>query len=160
MITYFISPVIFLFLLIIMFLIVPYTQILKFLNLGLIGGLVVALVLIYFMQNFYGYWDFVNIDIWHFIEIPIFLSAAWIPVVIIFAHFLNKIDYLSPLIFIILIFPAGATFLHYLFIYFDLLAYSDWNLFYTFLVSLGIHSGITYYLFIRNQLGVKIGVKQ
>ena len=160
MITNFISPVIFFILLTTMFLIVPYEQIKKFLSLGLIGGLVVAFILIYFMQNFFGFWDFFNLDIWYFLEMPVFLSAVWIPVVIIFAHFLEIAEYLTTAVFIILLFPAGATLVHYFLINLNLLVYFNWNLFYTFLVSLGIHLGITYYLYIRNQLGVKIGLLQ
>ena len=143
----------------ILFKLVPEDVIKNLFEFSLGAGLLVALVLIYVMQNVYGYWNFSQIDILNIAEIPIFLSACWMPVVIIFAYFISNLDSIFMIIFLNLIFPLGATFLHYIFLLTGQLSYTNWNLFYTFVVSLVIHLAITLYLYLINGLKLDALIK-
>ena len=131
--------------------IVSMERIKELLKYGLVGGLVVALILVYLMQNVFGFWTFNNVDIINIIGIPILLSSAWIPSVIIFAYLLNKYNQITSIGVILFVFPLSAVVVHYVFINFGLLQYSHWNLFYTFLVSLGIHIGLAGYLYYQSR---------
>lgn len=137
---------------VLMILIVPKERIKELFKFGVVGGLVVALVLVYSMQNVLGFWTFNNVDIINIIGIPILLSAAWIPFVITFAHLLNKYHDITSISIIMFAFPLSAVVVHYILINVGLLQYSHWNLFYTFLVSLGIHIGLAGYLYMSDQL--------
>lgn len=135
-----------------MFLVVPEQKIKEFFSIGLVGGLVLALILVYLMQNMFGFWNFHNVDIVTIGDIPLLLSAAWIPTIIIFSYLLVKFKTTSAISSIILGFPLAAVVVHYFLIDYQLLSYANWNLLYTFLVSLSIHLGIAYYLYRTNQL--------
>ncbi|MEW6183213.1 MAG: hypothetical protein AB1500_08560 [Bacillota bacterium] len=80
------GPVIFLGASAIMILNVPPERIKVFFPVGVAGGLGVALALVFLMQNALGYWVFHRVDILSVAGIPLFLSAAWLPIVIIFCH--------------------------------------------------------------------------
>lgn len=56
------------------------------------------------------------------------------------------------ILFVLLIFPLGATVIHYVLIANMMLTYNHWNLGLTFLVSLGIHLGIMAYLYLTGRL--------
>lgn len=152
MFTELVSPILFFLLSIMIYIIIPEKEIKPFLGLGLVGGLGIALVLLLIMQNMRGYWIFKNIDVLNIKQIPVFLSATWIPVIILFAYLLSRTQKLISIIFLVLVFPLGATIIHFTFLKFKLLTYNNWNLFYTFLISLSIHLGITYFLINTRQL--------
>lgn len=137
---------------IIMVLIVSSERIKELWKFGVAGGLVVALILVYLMQNVLGFWAFINVDIINVAGIPILLSTAWIPAVITFGYLITKYHEITLMSVIIFIFPLSAVVVHYIFINFGLLQYSHWNLFYTFLTSLVIHLGLTAYLYMSDQL--------
>ena len=111
MISSFLGPVLFAIALGAMFLVVPREKIKEFFTLGLLAGLGVAVVLIFAMQNLFGFWQFQNVDF--FIGgIPIFFSATWIPL-IIFYSYLNSIQkQITSLAIIIVLFPLASTLFH------------------------------------------------
>ncbi|WP_408956560.1 hypothetical protein [Natroniella sp. ANB-PHB2] len=135
-----------------MFLVVPEQNIKEFFSIGLVGGLVLALILVYLMQNMFGFWNFNNVDILTINDIPLLLSTAWFATVITFSYLLVKFKTISAVLSIIIAFPLAAVVVHYFLINYDLLSYRNWNLLYTFLVSLIIHFGIAYYVYRTNQL--------
>ncbi|MCK8818073.1 hypothetical protein MWH28_11960 [Natroniella sulfidigena] len=135
-----------------MFLVVPEQKIREFFNIGLVGGLVLALILVYLMQNMFGFWNFHNVDIIVIGDIPLLLSVAWLPIIIIFSYLVVKFKTIPAFLSIILSFPLAAVVVHYFLIDYGLLSYTNWNLLYTFLASLLIHLGITYYIYRTNRL--------
>lgn len=141
--------------LIVMFAFVPRNRIKHFLWVGLIGGFGVALVLVYLMQNLSGYWIFYKVDFLYAFSIPLFLSAAWAPIIISFGYYLSHaddfLDSLAPLMLI----PLGAVIVHYLLIKNEMLVYHHWHYSLTFLTSLGILLGITAYLYFSGKLSLK-----
>ena len=154
--TNFVSPALLGLSLAVMFWLVPEKEIKRLLNLGLIGGLGTALVLLYIMQNRLRLWNFRGLDLVHVAEIPLLLSAIWIPVVIIFVYFLSRLESVVSTAAVIVSFPLGATLAHYLFISYDLLVYDNWSLFYTFLVSLAIHLSIAGYYYLTARTTARV----
>jgi hypothetical protein len=137
---------------VLMFLVVPWERIKKLLPLGLIGGFVVALILLYVMQNLLGLWIFERVDVINILRLPIFLSLAWLPFVITFSHLIAQYRNAVLMIGILAAFPLGATFIHLFFLNNGMLTYNNWNLFGTFIISLAIHLAIAFYLYITGQL--------
>lgn len=126
-----------------MFLVVPWRRIKELFLVGLNGGIVVGIVLIYLMQNILGFWVYPGpSDLVLLAGLPVFLIISWFPFIIVFAHLLAQ--YNSPILrgLIVLAFPAGAVLTHILMINDGALFYSNWSLFGTFLLSLAIHLGI------------------
>lgn len=126
--------------------IVPWSRIRELGWLGMIGGFGIALLMIGFMQNLSGYWLFHQVDLVDFYHIPLALSLTWSPLIIIFGHLMTFYRHPGIRIGILAIFPAGATFFHFLLIKGGFLTYHYWNLFDTFLLSLAIHIVIAGYL--------------
>ena len=143
-----IGPLTFAIPLLIIYFLLPLSLFKKLLAPGIIWGFGVALILIYVMQNVFAFWYFQNIDILLINNIPIFLSATWIPLVMVFVYLLVIFPSKIGVVLLNILFPAGATLSHYIFISLNILSYSNWNLFYTFLVSLFIHLAITGYLYL------------
>lgn len=136
-----------------MFLFVPWRRIKEFLGIGIIGGFGVGVLLVFFMQNLFGFWRFHQVDFFTLMGIPIFISAAWAPLEIIFCHLVSQYKNLLMVLTLIITLPLGAILVHYFLIINEMLSYNHWNLLLTFLVSLGIHLVIGYYLYITGRLG-------
>ena len=143
-----IGPLTFIIPMLILYYLLPLSIFKKLLVPGIIGGFVVALILIYVMQNIFHFWNFQNIDVLILNNLPLFLSATWIPLVMFFIYLLVKFPSKTGVILLNILFPVGATLSHYIFISLNTLSYSNWNLFDTFLVSLFIHLAITSYIFL------------
>lgn len=140
--------------LIVMFLLVPLKQIKDLLIVGLVGGLGVAIVLIYLMQNVFGYWVYRSVDFIYVSKIPVLLSAAWIPCIIAFSYLIIKYKQFLTRASLIIAFPLGGLLIHHLLITNQMLEYNNWNLILTFLVSVAIHAGIFAYLYLTKQLKI------
>lgn len=136
-----------------MVLVVPFQRIKDLFIVGLIGGFGGGLVLIHVMQNIFGFWEFLRgSDLLFLLNIPIFISLAWLPIVITFCHLLNQYNNISLIVTIIIAFPLAATSVKYLMLENGMLNYDNWGLLYTFLLSLAIHIGLTAYMYISNRL--------
>ena len=129
-----------------MLLTVPWHEIKRFAIFGAVGGLGMAIIFILIMQNWLDFWTFHRVDFLYLGKIPFFLSAAWTPTEIFFAHFLNQQKNTLRRFLIIVSIPAAAVVIHLILMWNDMLTYHHWNLFLTFLVSVGIHAGFAYYL--------------
>jgi hypothetical protein len=141
------GPMIFIGSLLFTFLIVPWERIRELFWVGIVGGLLVAFILVYLMQNIFGFWIFHQVDLLYLLGVPFFLSAAWIPVVIIFSHLLAQYESWFLTVMAIMAFPIAATIIHTFLIANQMLTYHNWNLMLTFLISLAIHLGILGYLY-------------
>jgi len=135
-----------------MFIIVPWERIKKLAAEGLVIGLGIAITLIYIMQNMLGLWNFHLVDIVAVAQIPLLLSAAWVPAVIMFAHLLTQYKNWTLAVVVLLAFPLAATFLQLLLVTNNMLVFRNWNLFMTYFLSLGIHVVILGYLYYTNRL--------
>ncbi len=154
------GPLVFLGGLLLMFLLVPWERVKELAFVGLVGGLVLALVVVYLMQNYLGFWVFRRVDLLSASGIPLFLAASWFPLIIVFSHLLAQYRSLLPVVLILLAFPLGATLLHLLLRASGMLLYRNWNLPLTFILSLGIHLVIMFYLYATGRLENLRGLAQ
>lgn len=146
------GPLLFLAGTIFMLLVVPWQRIKELFAIGLVAGIGMAILLNYLMQNVLAAWVYHRVDIFSPAGIPFFLSAAWTPIIITFCHLLSQYKNLWLPGILLGAFPVGATFLQFLLRSGGLLEYNNWNLLYTFLVSLVIHLGIATYLHVTGRL--------
>lgn len=147
-----VGPIVFAFGLFFMMLVVPRERIRDLLPVGIVVGVVVAFALVYLMQNVWGFWVFRGVDLFNILGVPFFLTVAWLPVIIAFAHLLAQYRSVAMIGVILLGFPLGATLIHVIMLANNMLAYTNWNLVYTFLVSLGIHMAVLVYLHLTGGL--------
>ncbi len=144
-------------LVVMMFFFVPREEVRHLLPFGLTFGFGTAIILLLLMQNIYNFWQFIQTDFLYLFNIPLLISAAWIPTVIIFAHWVkNEVSFMRLLVTISL-FAGGATLVHYFLIANQMLVYENWSLVLTFTVSFIIHVVITGYLYMVGRI-TKIGL--
>ncbi len=131
--------------------VVPRDRAQRFLGVGLVGGLGVAVALVFLMESVFGFWDFRGADI-RILGVPAFLTLAWIPIVITYSHWLTESRSTVAAAASLLAFPLAAVATHLALLRLDLLAYNSWTLVMTFTISLGIHLAIGAYLHATGQL--------
>ncbi|MCG8402950.1 MAG: hypothetical protein MJA84_15370 [Firmicutes bacterium] len=137
---------------VLMFILVPWQRVKDSAAEGVIIGLGIAFALIYIMQNYLGLWNFNRADLINIAGIPFFLSAAWIPAVILFWHLLAQYKNWTLVLVVLLAFPLAATFVQLMLVNNNMLIFRNWNLYFTYLVSLSIHIAMLGYLYYTNRL--------
>lgn len=135
-----------------MLLVVPLERIVKLLPVGLVGGLGAAFLLIYLLQNVFGYWTYNRADVLHVLGVPFLVAASWAPFVIIFSHLLSQYDDIFLMGLNLAFFPLGGTVVHVIMLANQMLTYNNWNLAYTFLMGLLVHIGILMYLYVTGRI--------
>lgn len=135
-----------------MFLVTPWERIKELFWFGLVGGLGLALVLIYLLQNVLGFWLFQRTDLLAVQGVPLLLAAGWIPVVIAYGHLLAQYRSWTQVVLIVLTFPAVATLIHVVMLANNMLFYANWTLPMTFGFSLAIHLALLAYLYLAGRL--------
>jgi len=104
---------------------------------GVIAGFGLALAVNLAGGPILGLWGFNRVT-WPLLGIPFWVLLAWVPAVILFVYYLPA-DSLARAGWILL-FPAVYTAVDYVFLRAGLRYFApDWNIFYSFLLSLGIH---------------------
>lgn len=126
---------------------VPHRRIRSLFPLGLVFGFGLALLLLHFMQNAFGYWQFMSVDLFYIQSIPVFVSLTWLPGIIMFAHFIQEHSSFQHVVALILLFAGIATIAHYLFMANGMLVYNNWSLAMTFGISAAIHIAISLYMY-------------
>lgn len=130
----------------VMFFLVPMKYIGRYLWIGLIGGLGLAILLNIVMQNVFAYWLFQDVDILYMTRIPIFLAAVWAPLVITFSYLVRTSKNLYQTGLIIGVFSATASVAHWFMIIQGTLVYQNWSLLGTFLIAAVLHLVLFYYV--------------
>lgn len=122
-----------------MLLVVPLERIRRLTVFGIVFGILFPFLVIGVMQNLLGFWDYRGIDPVAILGIPVFLAVSWFPAVIIFAHLL--MEHRLMLMKVLLIVGAGAAVaaLHYLMLLNNMVAFENWDLTGSFLLTVGIH---------------------
>lgn len=149
----FTGPAAFVGMVILMLLVVPLKPMKRFLWMGVIGGFGLALVLLSIMQSLLGFWMFLDVDLVYINNIPVTLSAVWLPMVIIFSYFVSAgINNTARTAAIIAVFALIPVIAHWLLLTQGLLLYSNWSLLYTFMLALAIHIMLYAYLHLASQV--------
>lgn len=138
---------------VLMAIVVPQIYIKRFLWMGVVGGVILAILLLSIMQNFLGFWIFGSLDLIYLFNIPIFLSAVWMPLVIMFSYFVSaSINQLFRIAALIGVFALIATISHWFLLSEGLLVYNNWSLIYTFILASAIHVMLYAYLLLASQV--------
>lgn len=146
------GPAAFVGMVVLMLIAVPQIYIKRFIWMGIIGGFVLAILILSIMQNLLGFWQFLNIDLVYLSNIPISLSAVWMPLVIMFSYFLNTgINNITRIVAMIAIFASIPVIGHWFLLSQGLLVYRDWSLTYTFILASAIHIMLYFYLNLASQ---------
>ncbi|PKM47251.1 MAG: hypothetical protein CVV03_04525 [Firmicutes bacterium HGW-Firmicutes-8] len=137
----------FFFMFVVMMLIaVPRTKIIQFLPVGAIGGFGLSLLLNALLVTVLGWWRFNFANIFSLAGIPIFITLAWTPVVIIYAYYLDFVKGFNRVISYMLGFTlATGLYVHWLAAG-GFITYIRWNSLYTFVLAFILYSPVTYYL--------------
>lgn len=148
----FTGPVAFIGTAVLMMLVVPRTYIQRYVWMGIVGGLLLAVLLLIIMQNILGFWIFSDIDLLYFYNTPMSLAAVWMPLVIMFSYFVNAGNSnLTRSAALIGAFALLATIAHWFMLTEGLLVYRNWSLVYTFILAGVIHAMLYVYLQLANQ---------
>jgi hypothetical protein len=125
-----------------MLVVVPLERIRRLAVFGLIFGVGLPFVVIGVMQNLLGLWSYRGVDPVTIAGIPVLTALSWFPGVILFAHLYieNRLPALRLLLFVIV--GAGVTLLHYLLLINNMLAFRNWTLTGTFILTVAIHAGL------------------
>jgi len=121
---------------------VPRRRIMEFLTLGLVFGLGLAWVIIYVGSVRLRFWVIAN-PLITLGGVPLLISAAWIPAVLIFAHFFPRERTPSLILGYIALFAAGSSGIQWLLARTGYWISLRWSFLHTFLLALGTHSIIT-----------------
>jgi len=103
--------------------------------------------LLNFMQNAFGFWRFMSVDLFYVQSIPVFVSLTWLPGIIMFAHFIQEHSSLENVVSLILLFAGIATIAHYIFMLNGMLVYDNWSFAMTFGISAAMHIAISLYMY-------------
>lgn len=146
------GPAAFVGMVVLMLIAVPQICIKRFIWMGIIGGFVLAILILSIMQNLLGFWQFLNVDLVYLSNIPISLSAVWMPLVIMFSYFLSTgINNITRIVAMIAIFASIPVIGHWFLLNQGLLVYRDWSLTYTFILASAIHVMLYFYLHLASQ---------
>lgn len=137
---------------VLMMIVVPRTCIQRYVWMGIVGGLLLAVLLLIIMQNVLGFWIFTDIDLLYLYNTPMSLAAVWLPLVIMFSYFVNAANS-NPTrsAALIVAFALLATIAHWFLLTEGLLVYRSWSLVYTFILAGVIHAVLYAYLQLANQ---------
>lgn len=136
----------------VMFLAAPWERIKGLFFFGLIGGVSMALVLNYIMQNTLNLWIYQRADVLNILGLPFFLLASWTPLVITYGHMLSQYKNFALVGLLMITFSLGSVLVHVLLIGNRMLVYNDWSLALTFILTLAIHGLLAIYLYLTGRL--------
>jgi hypothetical protein len=136
-----------------MLIIIPQEYIKKFLWMGIVGGFVLAILLLSIMQNVFGFWRFGDVDVVYIYNIPLTLSAVWIPLVIMFSYLVSTSRHHPVRIAaLVAVFAAIAAISHWFLLTQGLLFFRNWSLLYTLILAMIIHVILYAYIQLASQV--------
>jgi hypothetical protein len=127
------------------FLAIPQKDFRRLVPFGVVAGFGLALLVNIMGSSIFGLWGFREV-VWPILGVPFWAVLAWVPAAVAFVYFLP--DASLPRLGWLLLFPAAFTAIDFIFLRAGLFFFSpDWNLAYSFLLSVGLHLLIlSYYL--------------
>lgn len=145
---------------VIMLLVVPVERIRRLALFGIVFGGILGLLVVFTMQNLFGFWTFRLVDPVTLAGIPVLLALAWAPMVVIFAHLLVQYRTLPLRLLLWLVFAGAVTGAQYLMVVNNMLLFTNWSLLGTFVLTLAVHAGLILVLHLRGHVDLRdlIGV--
>lgn len=126
---------------------VPRRDVIKLLPFGTVGGFLVAVAVQWIAVQVMGVWRFNYTDFAAYRGIPLFLTLSWMPVTIIFGHWLLQIHTGTGRFFYTAGFALSTVLLEWLLVLAGYRVYLRfWNLLYTAALALVLHYLLAWYL--------------
>ena len=129
-----------------MVVLVPRRRIWELMAFGIIGGFALAMAVQYVAVVLLDLWSFNYLQIAAWRGIPIFVAAAWMPTVIIFAHFLSYLRSSTGILLYVVGFSLAASALEYAFVLMGYRNYDNWSFPYTAGLAIVLHGLLAMYI--------------
>lgn len=129
-----------------MLILVPRRRIWELLAFGVVGGFALAMVVQFVAVVVLGLWTFNYLQVASWRGIPIFVAAAWMPTVIIFAHFLTYLRSTTGIFLYVVGFSLAAAALEYAFVLTGYRAYERWSFPMTAALAIALHAVLAVYV--------------
>ena len=148
----FIRPIFFMLLTLGMLILVPRARIFELFRFGLVAGVFLAAVIQILAVHVLRLWKFnFLVPYLDLFGIPVFLLLAWGVAEILFAHLLPKKNYFWAFSFV-MAFSLASALVEWFFNKKNLIVFLRWHTTFTFLLAVGIHMALGYYLIQKDKL--------
>lgn len=135
-----------------LFLLVPRERIRRMLPYGAVFGAGLGVIFIVVMQGLLGYWEFRHIDFLTVRGLPLLIAFTWLPLEILFAHYLMVLRRGEAKFLLWISMGAAVAALQYLLILNGMLLFKDWTLLDSFFLTLAAHVGLAAVLHLMGHL--------
>lgn len=126
---------------------VPRRDVIRLLPFGIVGGFLLAVAIQWAAVLYFRVWRFNYTEFAAYRGIPLFLTLAWMPITIIFGHWLLQLRTGTGRFFYVAGFALGTVVLEWLFVITRYRVYLRyWNLLYTAILALVLHYLLAWYL--------------
>ena len=129
-----------------MVILVPRRRIWELLAFGIIGGFALAMAVQYVAVVLLNLWRFNYVQIAAWRGIPVFVAAAWMPTVIIFAHLLSYLRSSTGILLYVVGFSLATAGLEYAFVLMGYRSYVNWMFPYTVALAIVLHGILALYI--------------
>ncbi|KAF0195110.1 MAG: hypothetical protein FD169_1565 [Bacillota bacterium] len=129
-----------------MVILVPRRRIWELLAFGIVGGLALAMAVQYVAVVLLKLWSFNYLQIAAWRGIPLFVAGAWMPSVIIFAHFLSYLRSSTGILLYVVSFSLVTAGLEYTFVLMGYRNYLNWMFPYTAALAIVLHGILALYI--------------
>ena len=125
-----------------MVLLVPWEEMRRLLLPAFLFGVIFPFMVIGVMQNLLGLWSYRGVDPVTIAGIPVFLSLAWAPALIIYAYLMARYRYITLRVLLLLSTGAGVVAIQYFHLINNNLTFQNWSLAASFFLAVAIHTVI------------------
>ena len=126
---------------------VPRRDVIRLLPFGTVGGFLVAVATQWVAVRYLRIWKFNYTDFASYDGIPLFLTLSWMPIIIIFGHWLLQIRTGTGRFFYVAGFALSTVLLEWVLVLTRYRVYLRyWVLLYTAILALVIHYSLAWYL--------------
>ncbi|HOA36184.1 MAG TPA: hypothetical protein PKV91_07830 [Bacillota bacterium] len=140
----------------IMFLLVPWERIQRYLPAASVFGVGLGTATYYILQNIVRAWHFQNADLFSLAGIPLFMILAWIPYTIIYFHLLAQYRTLIHVALLILFSAAVPSFFHFLLGINGMVIFNKWAWWDNFFYALAVYNTLAIFIFHRFKLATEV----
>lgn len=139
-----------------MLILVPRRRIWELLAFGTVGGFVLAMMVQYVAVVHLRLWSFHYLQFASWRGIPLFVAAAWMPAVIIFAHFLAYLRSTTGIFLYVVGFSLATAALEYAFVAMGYRDYERWSFPLTAILAIALHAMLAVYVLAMERRGEKV----
>lgn len=136
---------------------VPRKAIRQYIMVAFLSGFGQGIIVTALLAHGLGLWKFNYVDIFNLDGIPVFIVFAWIPVVIIYSFYFNRVRKPSEIFAYMMAYSlATALFVHWM-LRAGFLIFIKWNSLFTVILAFLLYSPLTYMLLKMRSIEENIG---